>query len=161
MDRRKFVQGLLAGLVRTNSSFSALRRTSADWLRRPTEAFSLQGSAPAGGERLFPTDLKEGEWVQFPAAGFSQPACGLIRRHSNPATYGMPLGSIDTGCLAIETDGSFGLCSIFNSVCPYAWHLVQNMLLWIVPAAVLGQDLGQFCATGGMIDGMLRAANKT
>lgn len=30
----------------------------------------------------------------------------------------MPLGSIDTGCLAIETDGSFGLCSIFNSFVP-------------------------------------------
>jgi len=118
MDRRKFVQGLLAGLVRTNSSFSALRRTPADWLRRPTEAFSLQGSAPAGSARLFLTDLKEGEWVQFPAAGFSQPACGLIRWHTNPATYGMPLGSIDTGCLAIETDGSFGLCSIFNSFVP-------------------------------------------
>jgi len=27
-------------------------------------------------------------------------------------------------------------------------QLVQNRLLWIVPAAALGQDLGEFCARG-------------
>jgi uncharacterized protein (DUF608 family) len=37
-------------------------------------------------------------------------------------------------------------------------HLVQNMLLWIVPAAVQGKDLAGFCAPGGLVDGMIAAA---
>jgi len=69
-------------------------------------------------DHLFPADLKQGEWLRFPAAGFSRPACGFIRGRRNPATYGMPLGGIDTGCLSIDTDGSLGLCSIFNSFVP-------------------------------------------
>ena len=67
---------------------------------------------------LFPTDAPANEWLQFPAAGFSEPACGFIRRRANPATFGMPLGAIDTGCLGIDTDGTLGLCSIFNSYVP-------------------------------------------
>jgi uncharacterized protein (DUF608 family) len=39
-------------------------------------------------------------------------------------------------------------------------HLVQNMLLWIVPAAALGQDLGQFCAPGSLVNRMIQAGSK-
>jgi uncharacterized protein (DUF608 family) len=67
---------------------------------------------------LFPTDATANEWLQFPAAGFTKPACGFIRRRANPATFGMPLGAVDTGCLGIDTDGTLGLCSIFNSYVP-------------------------------------------
>jgi uncharacterized protein (DUF608 family) len=67
---------------------------------------------------LFPTGLRGNEWLEFPADGYSVPACGLIRRHSNPASFGMPLGGIDTGCLSVDTDGTLGLCSIFNSFVP-------------------------------------------
>jgi uncharacterized protein (DUF608 family) len=67
---------------------------------------------------LFPTDAAANEWLQFPAAGFTKPACGFIRRRANPATFGMPLGAVDTGCLGIDTDGTLGLCSIFNSYVP-------------------------------------------
>jgi uncharacterized protein (DUF608 family) len=31
-------------------------------------------------------------------------------------------------------------------------HLTQNMLLWCVPAAALGQDVTEFCAPGGVVD---------
>jgi hypothetical protein len=37
-------------------------------------------------------------------------------------------------------------------------HLVQNMLLWIVPAAAQGKDLAGFCAPGGLVDRMITAA---
>jgi uncharacterized protein (DUF608 family) len=69
-------------------------------------------------DSLFPTDLPGNEWLTFPAAGYARPVCGFIRRRSNPANFGMPLGAVDTGCLGIDTDGTLGLCSIFNSYVP-------------------------------------------
>jgi hypothetical protein len=36
----------------------------------------------------------------------------------------------------------------------------QDMMLWAVPAAVLGEDLGQLCAPGGFVDGIIRAASR-
>ena len=69
-------------------------------------------------DTLFPVELKEGEWLQFPAAGYSKPVCGFLRRRANPPTFGMPLGSIDTGCLGVNPDSTLGLCSIFNSYVP-------------------------------------------
>jgi uncharacterized protein (DUF608 family) len=72
----------------------------------------------AEGAPLFPLDLPANEWLQFPAAGFSRPVCGFLRRRANPANFGMPLGAVDTGCLGIDTDGTLGLCSIFNSFVP-------------------------------------------
>lgn len=118
MDRREFVQRSLAGLAGAYNLLAGLRQSMAVAVRQAADFASLQGAAAPPGDKLFPTDLQEGEWAQFPAAGFAQPACGFIRRHTNPATYGMPLGSIDTGCLGLETDGSLGLCSIFNSFVP-------------------------------------------
>ncbi len=67
---------------------------------------------------LFPTGTPANEWLQFPAAGFAKPVCGFIRRRANPATFGMPLGAVDTGCLGVDTDGTLGLCSLFNSYVP-------------------------------------------
>ena len=64
---------------------------------------------------LFPTDLPEREWVEFPAEGFSAPVTGVIHRRSYRALCGVPLGGLDTGCLDLDTGGLFGLCSIFNS----------------------------------------------
>jgi uncharacterized protein (DUF608 family) len=69
-------------------------------------------------EKLFPTNLPGSEWVQFPAAGFLEPACGVIYRFGQPATNGLPLGGIDTGCLDLETSGLLGYCTIFNSHVP-------------------------------------------
>jgi len=67
---------------------------------------------------LFPTDLPSLEWQELPADGFISPACGLIHRKDSPARNGMPLGSIDTGCIDLETDGTLGYCTIFNSHVP-------------------------------------------
>jgi len=68
--------------------------------------------------RLFPTDLADLEWSVFAAEGFSGPACGVIHRKRAPASNGMPLGSVGTGCLDLETDGTFGYCTLFNSHVP-------------------------------------------
>jgi len=68
--------------------------------------------------KLFPTDLPASEWVEFQAEGFSKPVCGAIYRFDQPATNGLALGGIDTGCIDLETSGLWGYCTIFNSHVP-------------------------------------------
>ncbi len=74
----------------------------------------------AGKDCLFPAGLATAQWTQFPAAGFSKPVTGII--YSDPGTVrpisGMPLGALDTGCLDLETSGTFGYSSIFNHLTP-------------------------------------------
>ena len=36
----------------------------------------------------------------------------------------------------------------------------HNTILWAVPAAVLDQDLGAFCAPGGLVDRLIQAARE-
>jgi uncharacterized protein (DUF608 family) len=43
---------------------------------------------------------------------------GVIYHADKPATNGMPLGGIDTGCLDLETTGLLGYVTIFNSLAP-------------------------------------------
>lgn len=100
MDRRNALLTLASGL----SSLSTLRLRAAGASQGPT--------------RLFPTELPSREWRQFPAAGFSKPACGVIYRKRQPPEQGLPLGSIDTGRLNLETNGRFGYCTAYNSFCP-------------------------------------------
>jgi len=79
---------------------------------------ALCGVARAEPESLFPTDLPGREWVQFPAAGFPQPACGVIHRQGDTVTNGMALGGLDTGCIDLETNGLLGYCTLFNTHVP-------------------------------------------
>jgi uncharacterized protein (DUF608 family) len=60
----------------------------------------------------------DADWAEFPAAGFSAPACGVIYRRKQRLKNGMPLGGIDTGRLDLQTDGTIGYCTTFNSFCP-------------------------------------------
>ncbi len=69
-------------------------------------------------ERLFPVDLPACEWLEFAAEGFPEAVSGIIYRADQPASNGMPLGGIDTGCIDVETTGMFGLTSVFNSLAP-------------------------------------------
>jgi uncharacterized protein (DUF608 family) len=81
----------------------------------------LGGTAAATGnaaERLFPTDLPSREWVSFRASGYARPVWGVIYRLEDPVTNGMALGGIDTGCIDLETNGTFGYSTIFNTHVP-------------------------------------------
>lgn len=69
-------------------------------------------------ELLFPTDLPARDWVHFRAAGYAEPACGVIYRLDGTVTNGMALGGIDTGCIDLETSGLWGYCTIFNTHVP-------------------------------------------
>ena len=44
----------------------------------------------------------------------------------------------------------------------HAWGLeyFHNTMLWVLPTAILGQDLETFAAAGGMIDRVVRAARE-
>ena len=67
---------------------------------------------------LFPTNLPLLTWSEFPAAGFSKPAAGVLYHGRQPPVCGLPLGGIDTGCLDLGADGLLGYSSIFNSLVP-------------------------------------------
>jgi len=77
----------------------------------------VANSANSEGE-LFPMDLPSRQWVQFKARGFEKGVWGVIYRTDQPPTCGMPLGAVDTGCLDLEGNGTFGFCTIFNSHVP-------------------------------------------
>lgn len=68
--------------------------------------------------KLFATDNPQRGWVQFRAAGYAEPVCGIVYRLKDPVTNGMALGAVDTGCLDLETNGTFGYNTIFNSIVP-------------------------------------------
>lgn len=58
------------------------------------------------------------EWSEFQAAGYQRKVAGVIFDRRDRIENGLPLGAIDTGRLDINTDGTFGYCTIFNSICP-------------------------------------------
>ncbi len=57
-------------------------------------------------------------WATFRAAGYDVPVCGAVYDAAHPATNGLPLGGLDTGCIDYETNGLFGYATIFNSLSP-------------------------------------------
>lgn len=88
-------------------------------------------AATTGGpaERLFPTDLPSKEWVKFSAEGYSRPVWGTIYRLDDTVTNGMALGGIDTGCLDLETNGTLGYATIFNTHVPRGGATLRPPLL--------------------------------
>ncbi len=82
---------------------------------------ALLAAAPscrAATATLFPTGVPGKQWITFPAAGFSEPACGVVYRMKDEVSCGMPLGGIDTGCIDLETSGLLGFCTVFNTHVP-------------------------------------------
>ena len=79
---------------------------------------NVGGPRGESGAKLFPYDVPAGEWVRFDAEGFSQPACGVVYRKENEVAHGMPLGGIGTGFLDVDTDGTWGMSTLFNSGVP-------------------------------------------
>jgi uncharacterized protein (DUF608 family) len=72
---------------------------------------------------LFPVELPELTWVEFLAEGFASPVAGVIYR-AGQSSCGVPLGGVGTGCIDLDTDGTMGRCSVFNSFVP---HRVLNV----------------------------------
>ena len=68
-------------------------------------------------DRLFPDGVATSEWQTFKAAGLREDACGIVFP-AGEASCGIPLGGVGTGCMDLDTDGTFGRASIFNSFVP-------------------------------------------
>jgi uncharacterized protein (DUF608 family) len=120
MNRRGFVKSSLIGMAGLRDFSKAARQSSAAVVARSRGA-TLPAGVPTGAgpdQNLFPLTLPSKEWVQFRAAGFNQPACGVIYRRGDEVLHGMPLGGISTGFLDVETNGTFGLSTLFNSGVP-------------------------------------------
>ncbi len=77
-------------------------------------------------QRLFPAGLLQAEWQRFRAQGYREPVTGVIYRGEPRPTCGMPLGSIDTGCVDLEPNGMLGYSTVFN-------ELVAPRRLWNLP----------------------------
>ena len=67
---------------------------------------------------LFPTDLPDTQWLEFRAAGFAREVSGVVFR-GGQASCCVPLGGLGTGCIDLNTDGTLGRCSIFNTFVPH------------------------------------------
>jgi len=50
--------------------------------------------------------------------GYALPVTGFFHSNENPADNGMAFGGIGTGCMDIESDGTIGFMSVFNSLSP-------------------------------------------
>jgi non-lysosomal glucosylceramidase len=122
MDRRRFSEISLGALASLIAQPGGLPPSQARGLIpigvEPSSSAPQQTLAPSGHSTLFPTNLPALEWKEFPAAGFARPACGIIYQRKGRPQNGMPLGGIDTGRIDLQTDGTFGFCTIYNSICP-------------------------------------------
>ncbi len=67
------------------------------------------------------------QWSEFSAHGFLNPVSGMIFEGSR-LTCGMPLGAVDTGCIDLNGDGTWGYCTIFNSHVPRRGPINQPVL---------------------------------
>ena len=67
---------------------------------------------------LFAVGADDSTWIELAADGYDAPVPALIHRARSPAVCGMPLGGIDTGCIDLETDGTLGYMTVFNSHVP-------------------------------------------
>jgi uncharacterized protein (DUF608 family) len=119
MNRRKFVASTVTGLAGAALNGSKLSAGQILGFASTNEA----------SEELFPSrSVASGEWVQFMASGYSDPVCGLVYRKDSFVECGVPLGSIDTGYIRLETDGTLGYCSLFGSLVPPRGPLGQPFL---------------------------------
>ena len=66
---------------------------------------------------FFPTDIEHKKWISFKTSGYSNNVVGIIYK-SGQTVCGLSLGGIATGCIDLDTDGTLGKCTLFNSVIP-------------------------------------------
>jgi non-lysosomal glucosylceramidase len=126
MDRRRFIRDSVLGVATTSGGLLlGCKGAKATSQKEAPEAPRMYEKT---GPTLFPLDVPSKQWAQFTAAGFSEPVCGLIYRKHDPVECGVPMGGIDTGCLDLDTDGTFGYCSIFSSFVPPRGKLKQPFL---------------------------------
>lgn len=123
MQRRKFLKNCALGSAVTLGGSVAGFGTPAV----PSKVDELSYSRRSGPE-LFPRDVPAKQWAHFEAHGYSRPVCGVVYRLNDQVPHGMPLGGLATGCIDLDTDGTFGFCTLFNSGVPTRGPLQYGFL---------------------------------
>ena len=67
--------------------------------------------------KLFPIHNEGKKWSSFKSDSYKQEVTGVIYR-TGQTVCGLPLGGIATGAIDLDTDGTLGRCTCFNSVIP-------------------------------------------
>jgi uncharacterized protein (DUF608 family) len=113
MNRREFSKAVLSSIAGLPDLLQGQR------IKAPASSSARLDSALTNREgRLFSVALPDNEWCTFFADGYSEPVCGIIYRRPRAPGNGMALGAIDTGRIDLQPDGTFGFCTIFNSIVP-------------------------------------------
>ena len=125
MQRRNFLKNCALGAAATISSPAPgfLKADTADPIKAEVHA-----AVRRSGPELFPLDTPAKQWTHFDAHGYSRPVCGVIYRLGDQVPHGMPLGGVATGCIDVDTDGTFGFCTLFNSGVPTRGPLQYGFL---------------------------------
>ena len=121
MKRREFLKTSVLGMAATGVSAGPASyltaETQPEGNQTPPSADPNKVYSSDGAE-LFPKDIPKKQWARFQAQGFSKPACGIVYHSDDVVPNGMPLGGVATGCMDIDTDGTFGFFNLFNSGVP-------------------------------------------
>lgn len=64
---------------------------------------------------LFSVTKPQKNWASFKASGFKQKVAGVVYQ-SGQSVCGLPLGGIATGCIDLNTEGTLGRCTCFNTI---------------------------------------------
>ena len=117
MKRRNFIKNCTLGAAATLGG--SLAGVSSVAGSAPGEADrSIDHLVRLGNPCLFPLGVEGKQWAHFEAQGYTKPVCGVVYRRDDDVPHGMPLGGVATGCIDIDTDGTFGFCTLFNSGVP-------------------------------------------
>ena len=119
MKRREFIQKSVTGVTAATMVVSGNGLSLALDKAKSQLPAEITGPPFKGdGRHLFPQNVPPNRWARFEAAGFTEPACGIVYHRDMVVPHGMPLGGVATGCMDIDTDGSFGYFNLFNSGVP-------------------------------------------
>jgi len=68
-------------------------------------------------DALFPIDEAQKKWSAFRSSGYTNDVHGVVYR-SGEAGCGLAVGGMATGAIDLDTDGTLGRCTCFNSIIP-------------------------------------------
>lgn len=133
MKRRDFLRTSVLGVASTGAALAVGRLPEDQKQKKPRSEAKKPTLSPdhvydAEAQRIFPISVPPKQWARFKADGFSQPACGIVYRKDDVVPHGMPLGGVATGCMDVDTDGTFGFFNLFNSGVPTRGPLEHGFL---------------------------------